>query len=120
MNLEKKQIRRRLRRKRSTRAHIRQVTDRPRLSVFRSAKHIFAQVIDDAGGRTVAAFGTTGKAADMSGKTKTEQAKAVGAEIAKRATEAGVKQVVFDRGNAKYTGRVKALADAAREGGLDF
>ncbi len=122
MNVEKKQIRRRLHRKQSVRKHIRRVSDRPRLSVFRSSKHIYAQVIDDEQGKTLCAVGTSASALkdELSGKTKLEKAKVVGAEIAKRATGAGVEMVVFDRGLAKYTGRVKALADAAREAGLKF
>lgn len=95
---------------------------RPRLSVFRSSKHIYAQVIDDAAGRTVAAASTLDK--DLRDDLKTgadvDAAKAVGVLLAKRATEAGVSAVVFDRGAYLYHGRVKALADAAREGGLEF
>jgi large subunit ribosomal protein L18 len=95
---------------------------RPRLSVFRSSKQIYAQVIDDEHGRTVAAASSLEK--DMRGKLKTggniDAAKEVGRLIAERAGAAGVKQVVFDRGGYLYHGRVKALADAAREGGLDF
>jgi large subunit ribosomal protein L18 len=110
------------RRAKSLRRHIRQTASRPRLSVNRSSKHIFAQVIDDDSGRTLAAVGTSGKrlAGDLQGKTKTERAAFVGKEIARLAQEAGVKEVVFDRGHRKYHGRVKALADAAREGGLKF
>jgi large subunit ribosomal protein L18 len=96
--------------------------ERPRLSVFRSSKQIYAQVIDDAHGRTVAAASSLEK--DMRGKLKTganvEAAAEVGRLIAARATEAGVRQVVFDRGAYLYHGRVKALAEAAREGGLEF
>jgi large subunit ribosomal protein L18 len=95
---------------------------RPRLSVFRSSKQIYAQVIDDAQGHTLAAASTLEK--DLRGKLKTgadvAAAKEVGRLIAERATQAGVKQVVFDRSGYLYHGRVKALADAAREGGLDF
>ena len=95
---------------------------RPRLSVFRSSKHIYAQVIDDAAGRTVAAASSLEK--DVKGGLKTgadkAAAAAVGKLLAQRAVEAGVKSVVFDRGGYIYHGRVKALADAAREGGLDF
>jgi large subunit ribosomal protein L18 len=81
-----------------------------------------AQVIDDAAGRTLAAVSTTAKSIgeQLAGKTKTEKAAFLGAEIARLAQEAGVKSVVFDRGGCKYHGRVKALADAAREAGLDF
>ena len=95
---------------------------RPRLSVFRSSKQIYVQVIDDAQGRTLASASTIEK--DMRSKLKTgadvEAAKEVGRRIAERATQAGVKQVVFDRSGYRYHGRVKALADAAREGGLEF
>jgi len=95
---------------------------RPRLSVFRSSKNIYAQVIDDGGNRTLAAASSLEK--EMRGKLKTgadmEAAKAVGALIAERAKKAGVSAVVFDRGGYIYHGRVKALADAAREGGLSF
>ena len=95
---------------------------RPRLSVFRSSKQIYAQVIDDDAGRTLAAASSLEK--DTRGKLKTganvEAAAEVGRMIAARAVQAGVKQVVFDRGSYLYHGRVKALADAAREGGLEF
>ena len=93
---------------------------RPRLSVFRSSKHIYAQVIDDAKGVTVAAASSMEK--DVRGKTgaNIEAAKAVGKRVAERATAKGVKEVQFDRGSYLYHGRVKALADAAREGGLKF
>jgi len=95
---------------------------RARLSVFRSSKHIYAQVIDDAGGKTVAAASTLDK--DLKGSLKKgsdmEAAQAVGKLIAARALQAGVTNVVFDRGGYLYHGRVKALADAAREAGLNF
>lgn len=96
--------------------------ERPRLNVFRSDRHIYAQVIDDSAGHTLAAASTIDlelKAA-VKGKNKTEQAKLVGRAIGERALEAGIKTVVFDRGGYIYHGRVKALADAAREAGLDF
>ena len=96
--------------------------DRPRLSVFRSSKQIYAQIIDDARGHTVAAASSLEK--DARGTLKTganvEAAKEVGRMIAQRAVEAGIKQVIFDRGSYLYHGRVKALADAAREGGREF
>ena len=96
--------------------------DRPRLAVFRSLKHIYAQLIDDAQGRTVAAASSLEK--EMKGKLKTGADKAAATEVGKllaqRATGAGVSDVVFDRGAYKYHGRVKALADGAREGGLKF
>ena len=95
---------------------------RARLSVFRSSKHIYAQVIDDANGRTVVSASSLEK--DMRGSLKTganiEAAKAVGKRLAERAAAKGIKEVVFDRGGYLYHGRVKALADAAREGGLKF
>jgi large subunit ribosomal protein L18 len=95
---------------------------RPRLSVFRSSKQIYAQIIDDARGHTVAAASTLEK--DLKGKLKTgadvQAAKEIGRLVAERAVQAGVKQVVFDRSGYLYHGRVKALAEAAREGGLEF
>ena len=111
------------RRKRRTRFQI-QVKGggRPRLSVFRSGQHIYAQVIDDERGRTVAAASTLDKALRPELKTgaDSEAARRVGLLIAERAKTAGVDRVVFDRGGYRYHGRVKALADAAREGGLSF
>ena len=95
---------------------------RARLSVFSSSKHIYAQIIDDIKGVTLAAASSVEK--DMRGSLKTganvDAAKAVGKLVAQRAVEKGIKQVVFDRGGYRYHGRVKALADAAREGGLSF
>jgi large subunit ribosomal protein L18 len=95
---------------------------RPRLSVFRSGKHIYAQVIDDAAGRTVAAASSLDKALRETLRTGADKdaAAAVGKLVAERAVAAGITQVVFDRGAYMYHGRVKALADAAREGGLAF
>ena len=95
---------------------------RPRLCVFRSLNHIYAQVIDDEKGHTlVAASSLEPEIREQSnGKTKTEIARLVGALVAKRAKDKGISSVVFDRGGYKYHGRVKALADAAREGGLKF
>ncbi|MEZ5773989.1 MAG: 50S ribosomal protein L18 [Hyphomicrobiaceae bacterium] len=95
---------------------------RPRLSVYRSSKNIYAQVIDDAAGRTIASASTLD--GDLKGKLRTGADKAAAAEVgrlvAARAAEKGVKEVVFDRGGYIYHGRIKALADAAREGGLSF
>ena len=91
--------------------------ERPRLSVFRSNKRIYAQIIDDTAGRTIVAASSAETGLDGS---KIENAKAVGAVIGKKALEAGIKKVVFDRGGYKFHGRVKALADAARAEGLDF
>jgi large subunit ribosomal protein L18 len=111
------------RRKARVRRAIRKAANgRPRLSVFRSSKQIYAQVIDDERGVTLAAASSLEK--DMRGKLKTganvDAAKEVGRLVAERAGAAGVKQVVFDRSGYLYHGRVKALADAAREAGLDF
>lgn len=110
-----------LRRRRHVRRRVRR-PDRARLSVHRSLAHTYAQVIDDATGKTVCGVGTTAKsfASQLSGKSKTEKAAFVGTEVARMALEKGVTSVVFDRGAFKYHGRVKALADAAREGGLKF
>ena len=96
--------------------------ERPRLNVFRSSTHIYAQVIDDRAGRTIAAASDLDKdlAATAKGRSKVESAKAVGAAIAERAKAKGVDQVVFDRGGYQYHGRVQALADAARKAGLGF
>ena len=113
----------RVRRKTRLRFSLRQKGGgRPRLSVFRSSKHIYAQVIDDAAGRTLAAASSLDKRLKAELKTGADKdaAAAVGKLVAARAKEAGVTQVVFDRGPYLYHGRVKALADAAREGGLDF
>ena len=112
-----------LRRTAKVRRNVRRAAgDRARLSVFRSSKHIYAQVIDDANGRTVVSASSLEK--DMRGSLKTganiEAAKAVGKRLAERAAAKGIKEVVFDRGGYLYHGRVKALADAAREGGLSF
>ncbi len=111
------------RRKAKVRRNLKKVANgRPRLSVHRSSKHIYAQVIDDASGLTVAAASSLEKDLRSSLKTGADKAAAsvVGKLVAERAAKAGIKQVVFDRGGFIYHGRVKALADAAREGGLDF
>ena len=109
------------RRAQRVRTHLRKVANgRPRLSVFRSAKNIYAQVIDDENGVTLAAASSLeGEKAKTKGSDKDAAAK-VGALVAQRAIEKGVKDVVFDRGGYLYHGRVKALADAAREAGLNF
>lgn len=113
----------RLRRQVRTRRQIKAtVSGRPRLSVCRSSKQIYAQLIDDAAGRTIAAASSLEEAVRGSLKTgaDVEAAKAVGKALAERAKAAGVSAVVFDRGGYVYHGRVKALAEAAREGGLEF
>jgi large subunit ribosomal protein L18 len=93
---------------------------RPRLAVFRSLTHIYAQVIDDEQGHTIAAASSLEKSVKGTSGNKTAVAKAVGASVATKAKDAGVTKVVFDRGGNRYHGRVKALADAAREAGLEF
>src|SRR5690348_1556211 len=107
----------RQRRHRRIRVTLSGTTQRPRLNVFRSLQHIYAQVIDDTTGTTLAAASTLG--VEASG-TKSDRARTVGKAIAERAKEKGVTAVVFDRGGYKYHGRIKALADAAREAGLEF
>jgi large subunit ribosomal protein L18 len=93
---------------------------RPRLSVHRSGRHIYAQIIDDAAGKTLASASTIDKDVKGKGGATTASAQDVGRRVAERAKAAGVTQVVFDRGGFLFHGRVKALADAAREGGLEF
>jgi large subunit ribosomal protein L18 len=108
----------RLRRRRRVRAKVRGTADRPRLSVFRSNRGIGAQLIDDVAGHTLAAVNWT--EGDLKDLKATDQAKRAGELLAERAKAAGVESVVFDRGGYRYHGRVKALADGAREGGLSF
>ena len=110
------------RRHRRVRKNLVGTAERPRLNVFRSTSHIYAQVIDDDQGHTIAAASDldTSLADDVAGKAKADRAAVVGAAIAARAKEQGVAEVVFDRGGYKYHGRVKALAEAAREAGLGF
>jgi len=104
------------------RAKVQGTASRPRLCVFRSLQHIYAQVIDDSRGHTLASASTIDPEikGETNGKKKAAQAELVGILIAKRALSTGIKQVVFDRGGYKYHGRVKTLADAARQGGLKF
>lgn len=92
--------------------------ERPRLAVFRSVKHIYAQIVDDTKGHTLAAASSVEK--EVTGGGNKDGAKAVGAKLAERAKEKGISAVVFDRGGFRYHGRVAALADGAREGGLEF
>jgi large subunit ribosomal protein L18 len=108
----------RQRRHRRVRGRVSGTAERPRLSVSRSNKRIYAQLIDDERGHTVAAAGS--HESSLRGLAKGEAAGRVGTLLAERAVQAGVGRVVFDRGGYKYHGRVKALADGAREGGLDF
>ncbi|MEK7653223.1 MAG: 50S ribosomal protein L18 [Patescibacteria group bacterium] len=104
-----------LRRKKRVRAKISGTKSRPRLSVFRSLKHIYAQLIDDEAGKTIVSA-SDGEV--KTGKTKTEKAAGLGKIIAEKALAKGVKQAVFDKGEAKYHGRIKAVADGARNAGL--
>jgi len=108
----------RLRRRRRVRAKIRGTAERPRLSVYRSNRGLFAQLIDDDAGRTVAAVNWIEK--DVRGLEPMEQAKRCGELLAERAKKAGVETCVFDRGGYQFHGRVRALAEGAREGGLEF
>lgn len=112
----------RLRRHKRVRKHVHGTSERPRLCVFRSLAEIYAQVIDDQVGQTLASASTIDHElrAQVEGLKKTEQARVVGQKIAERAKEKGVQKVVFDRGGYRYIGRVKALAEAAREAGLEF
>jgi large subunit ribosomal protein L18 len=109
---------RRLKRRRRVRAKVVGTAERPRISVFRSNRGFFVQLIDDGSGRTIASVNWT--EADLRGLGPMEQAQRTGALLAERAKSAGVSSAVFDRGGYRYHGRVKALADAARETGLDF
>jgi large subunit ribosomal protein L18 len=109
-----------LRRKRHERLRLRitGTAERPRLSVFRSAKYIYAQVIDDTTGRTLAA--ASSRESELGGSTKVDSARAVGRALAERAKAAGVEAVVLDPGRYQYHGRVRSLAEGAREGGLNL
>jgi large subunit ribosomal protein L18 len=112
------------RRRKSIRKSLRGTTDRPRLSVFRSLKHTYAQLIDDERGSTIVSASTltdaVRKELGNGSHTKTDASKAVGKVLAQMALEKGIKRIRFDRGGYLYHGRVQALADAAREGGLEF
>ncbi|MCX8228766.1 MAG: 50S ribosomal protein L18 [Planctomycetota bacterium] len=119
---QKKKWKMRLRKQRGIRRRLQAAGGHPRLSVFRSSKNISVQLIDDSKSLTLAAASTLESALQdqMSGKTKTERATIIGSTIAERAKAAGVEKVLFDRGRFLFHGRVKALAEAAREGGLKF
>ena len=120
--MKDKAIRYELRKERTRRRLLERAYGRPRLTVHRSLRYIYAQVVDDASGKTLASASSLSK--EIAGQAKSaknvESAKRVGDLLAKKAVEAGVKKVAFDRGAYLYHGRVKALADAAREGGLSF
>ena len=112
----------RLKRHCRVRKNVYGTAEKPRLNVFRSGEQIYAQIIDDDLKHTLAAASSIDQEIrnEMGGKTKTEKAKSVGSLLARRALEKGLKTVVFDRGGYRYIGRIKALADAAREAGMDF
>lgn len=112
----------RLRRHGRVRRKVQGTPERPRLNVYRSHAEIYAQVIDDKAGHTLVSASTIDDElrAQMDGLKKTEQARLVGKKLAERAKSKGIQQVIFDRGGYRYAGRIKALADAAREGGLEF
>lgn len=122
MNVAASRRQARLKRQVRVRRQVQGTGERPRLCIFRSSRHIYAQIIEDASGKTLVAASTLNKdvagALDYSGNI--EAAKAVGAAIARKALEQNIQQVVFDRNGFLYHGRVKALADAAREAGLSF
>lgn len=122
MNKQKLIGKKRLRRRHHVRSKLRGTAERPRLSIHRSLKHVSCQLVDDMAGRTILSVSTRDKGFRDNIKTGggKEAAAAVGKAVAERALAAGVKQVRFDRGHCKYHGRVAALADAAREGGLQF
>jgi len=119
--IEKKNLRRK-RRKQHVRKNVTGTADRPRLTVFRSNKNIYAQIIDDMAGHTLAAASTAEKSVcdDQTSKGNCKGAKLVGQVLAEKATKVGIKKVVFDRNGCAFHGRLKELAEAARKGGLEF
>ncbi|MCE7974477.1 MAG: 50S ribosomal protein L18 [Leptolyngbya sp. PLA1] len=120
MNKNSAKTLRRSRRRIGIRKRVLGMTDKPRLAVFKSLSHMYAQVINDLNGKTLAAASTVEKSLKLEKTGNAAAAKAVGKALAERAKKAGVEAVVFDRGGFKFHGRVKALADGAREGGLKF
>ncbi len=120
MDHQKAKRRQQLRRRKHVRRNIQGTAERPRLSVFRSSKHIYAQLIDDLTGVTLAAAGSRGKDAGIKYGGNKAAATTVGAKLAEAAKAKGITQAAFDRGHYRYHGRIKALADAARKGGLQF
>ncbi len=120
MRKDKEKIKRRDRRRVRIRRRVTGTPSRPRLSVYRSLQHVYAQIIDDLDGRTLVSASSREKALSLEKTGNAAAAAAVGKTIAERAKAAGVNQVVFDRGGFKYHGRIKAMADAARKGGLEF
>ncbi len=120
MNEQRTKAVRQKRRRFRVRNRVKGTAERPRLSVFRSSKHIYAQLIDDQTGQTVAAASSCGEEAGVKYGGNIKAAKTVGQKIAEAAKAKGIAKAAFDRGHYRYHGRVKALADAAREGGLQF
>ncbi len=120
--ISKQRLLARKRRHQRVRKKVFGTAERPRLNVFRSLRHVYAQIIDDEQGHTLVAVSTLeeGLRDDLAELNKSSQAKVVGKALAERAQAKGIRQVVFDRGGYKYHGRVKALADGVREGGLEF
>ena len=120
MDAQKTKHRRQLRRRRHVRSKIVGTAERPRLTVFRSSKHIYAQLIDDMAGVTLASASSRAKGATLEYGGNIKASQVVGKKIAEAALAKGIKVAAFDRGHYRYHGRIKALADAAREGGLKF
>lgn len=122
MNKNQVKKHRRARIKRRIRSTIKGTAERPRLTVYKSSKHLYAQLVNDRLGNTLVSSSTVSNdiSGDISDKTKTEAAKVVGDDLARKAKEQGINKVVFDRSGYRYHGVLKALADGAREGGLDF
>lgn len=120
MNKNKLKAKRQWRRRKGARKTMIGTAEKPRLAVYRSLNHVYAQVIDDLEGKTLASASTRDKGMGLDKTGDVSAAKAVGAKVAEKAAAAGVKKVVFDRGGFQYHGRIKALADGAREGGLQF
>lgn len=120
MDKGKQKVVRRRRRRYGIRKRVEGVPGRPRLSVYRSLNHMYAQVIDDLSGTTIVSASTRDKSVGDGGSGNAQAAEAVGIKIAEKAKAAGVTKVVFDRGGFRYHGRIRALADAARKGGLEF
>ncbi len=118
MNVSQNRRAARLKRQARVRKKVRGTSECPRLSVFRSAKHIYAQIIEDTTGKTLVAASSVGKDVDLANGGNVEAAKAVGSAVAKKALAQNITKVVFDRNGFLYQGRVEALADAAREAGL--
>lgn len=120
MDRQKSKAQRQIRRRKRVRASVSGTPSRPRLSIYKSLNHMYAQIIDDLSGKTLVSASTRDKGLSIDKTGNAAAAEAIGQAIAKKATGAGIKQVAFDRCGFRYHGRVKALADAARKGGLEF